>query len=144
MLQPDVLIMDQPFTGLDVQSREIVSKVFDEVSANTMLIVIPGHEELPSCITHIAELGNGTLKQFCSKDQYRKAEDKKQPFNIPDTLSTLENSIEFSSAVYMKNVCVRYDEKVIFKNVNWNVQKGDKWQVKGASGSGKSTLLQLI
>jgi molybdate transport system ATP-binding protein len=144
MLQPDVLIMDQPFTGLDVQSREVVSKVFDEVSANTTLIMISGHEELPSCITHVMELENGTMKQFCSKDQYRKAENKKQQFIIPNTLSTLENSLEFSSAVYMNNVSVRYDEKLIFEHVNWNVQKGDKWQVKGANGSGKSTLLSLI
>jgi len=144
MLQPDVLIMDQPFTGLDVQSRDIVSKIFDEVSENTMLIMIPGHEELPSCIAYVAELENGTLKQFCSKDQYKKAEDKKQPFIIPDTLSTLENSLEFSSAVYMNNVSIHYDEKIIFENVNWNVQKGEKWQVKGANGSGKSTLLSLM
>lgn len=144
MLQPDVLIIDQPFTGLDVQSRKIVSKVFAQVSENTMLIMIPGHEELPSCITHVAELEKGTIKQFCSKDQYKKAEDKKQQFIIPDTLSTLENSLEFSSAVYMNNVCVRYDEKIIFEKVNWRVEKGDKWQVKGANGSGKSTLLSLI
>ncbi|HWI90497.1 MAG TPA: ATP-binding cassette domain-containing protein [Flavisolibacter sp.] len=144
MLQPDVLIMDQPFTGLDVQSREIVSKVFDEVSANTVFIMIPGHDEFPSCITHVVELENGTIKQFCSKDQYKKAENQKQSFIIPDTLSTLENSLEFSSAVYMNSVSIRYDEKIIFENVNWNVQKGDKWQVKGANGSGKSTLLSLI
>lgn len=144
MLQPDVLIMDQPFTGLDVQSREIVSKVFDEISANTMLIMIPGHEELPSCITHVAELEIGCIKQFCSKDQFKKTGDKRQSFIVPDTFSTLENSLEFSSAVYMKNVTVRYGEKTIFKNINWNIQKGDKWQLKGANGSGKSTLLSLI
>jgi molybdate transport system ATP-binding protein len=144
MLQPDVLIMDQPFTGLDVQSREIVSNVFDEVSANTMLIMIAGHEELPSCITMVAELESGCIKQFCSKDQYKKTADKRQSFILPDTFSTLENSLEFSSAVYMKNVTVRYGEKSIFENVNWNVQKRDKWQLKGANGSGKSTLLSLI
>lgn len=44
----------------------------------------------------------------------------------------------------MSNVAVRYNEKIIFEQVNWNVQKGDKWQVKGANGSGKSTLLSLI
>jgi len=144
MLQPDVLIMDQPFTGLDVQSREIVNKVFNEVSENTMLIMIPGHEELPSCITHIAELENGCIKQFCSKDQYKKVENKKQSFILAQLSFTLENSNEFSSAVYMKDVSIRYDEKIIFENVTWNVQKGDKWQVKGANGSGKSTLLSLI
>lgn len=45
MLRADVLVMDQPFTGLDVKSREIVSSVFDEISAHTLLIMIPGHEE---------------------------------------------------------------------------------------------------
>jgi molybdate transport system ATP-binding protein len=144
MLQPDILVMDQPFTGLDVQSREIVSKVFDEVSANTLLIMIPGHEELPCCITHVLELENGSIKQFCSKDQYKKAENQKQSFTLDQLFFTLENSLEFSSAVYMRKVSVRYDEKIIFTNVNWNVQKGDKWQVKGANGSGKSTLLSLI
>jgi molybdate transport system ATP-binding protein len=136
--------MDQPFTGLDVQSRKIVSKVFDEISANKMLILIPGHEELPSCITHVLELENGSIKQFCPKNQYKKAENQKQSFTLDQLSFILENSPEFSSAVYMNKVSVRYDEKIIFANVNWNVQKGDKWQVKGANGSGKSTLLSLV
>lgn len=145
MLRPDVLVMDQPFTGLDVKSREIVNSVFDEISAQTLLIMIPGHEELPSCIAHVLELENGSIKQFCPKSQYKKQEDKKSSFAFAGTLPfTLENSLEFSSAVYMNNVTVRYGKKIIFENVNWNVQKGDKWQVKGPNGSGKSTLLSLI
>jgi molybdate transport system ATP-binding protein len=145
MLQPDVLVMDQPFTGLDVASREIVNRVFDGISTSTLLIMIPGHEELPSCITHVLELGGGTIKQFCPKTQYKKQEDKKSSFEYTGLLPfTLENSLGFSSAVYMSNVTVRYNEKVIFEQVNWNVKKGDKWQVKGANGSGKSTLLSLI
>lgn len=145
MLQADVLVMDEPFTGLDVQAREMVSKVFDEVAANTMLIMISGHEELPSCITHILELEHRSIKQFCPKNQYKKQDEKKSFFDFVTTLPfTLENSLEFSSAVYMHDVTVRYNEKIIFEQVNWNVQKGDKWQVKGPNGSGKSTLLSLI
>jgi molybdate transport system ATP-binding protein len=146
MLQPDVLVMDQPFTGLDVQSRELVSELFDEISKHALLIMISGHEQLPLCITHILELKNGNLKQFCSKGQCKKQqEDKKIAFSFAGTLPfILENSLEFSSAVYMSNVSVRYNEKIIFEKVNWNVQKSDKWQVKGANGSGKSTLLSLI
>lgn len=86
MLQPDVLVMDQPFTGLDVASREILNRVFDEISANTLLIMIPGHEELPSCITHVLELESGSIKQFCSKTQYKKQEDKKSSFAYTGTL----------------------------------------------------------
>jgi len=144
MLQPDILIMDQPFTGLDAESRKLVSKVFDEVSTNTMLIIITGREELPSFITHIAELEKGSLKQFCAKGQSKNKQGQKQSFIGADTLPKLENSLEFSSAVYMNKVSVRYNEKTIFEDINWNVQKGDKWQVQGANGSGKSTLLNLI
>jgi molybdate transport system ATP-binding protein len=145
MLQPDVLIMDQPFTGLDVRSREIVNAVFEEISRHTLLIMIPGHEQLSSCITHVLELENGSTKLFCSKTEYKKQQDKKSSFSYAGSPPfTLENSLEFSSAVYMNNVSVRYNNKIIFERVNWIVQKGDKWQVKGANGSGKSTLLSLI
>jgi molybdate transport system ATP-binding protein len=145
MLQPDVLVMDQPFTGLDVESRAIVRSVFEEVSADTVLILIPGHEELPSCITHIAELEEGSLKQFCLKEQYKKSEGQKASINIANQLPFAQESrVQFSNAVYMNNVSVRYNEKTIFEQVNWTVRKGDKWQVKGPNGSGKSTLLSLI
>jgi molybdate transport system ATP-binding protein len=44
----------------------------------------------------------------------------------------------------MKNVNIRYGEKEVLKNVNWEVKAGEKWLLQGHNGSGKSTLLSLI
>ena len=44
----------------------------------------------------------------------------------------------------MKNVTIRYGDKTILQNINWSVDRGERWLVKGHNGAGKSTLLSLI
>ena len=44
----------------------------------------------------------------------------------------------------MVNVNVRYGEKKILNNINWEVKKGERWNLSGPNGAGKSTLLSLI
>jgi molybdate transport system ATP-binding protein len=44
----------------------------------------------------------------------------------------------------MKNVSIHYGDKTIFKNLNWEILRGEKWLLKGRNGAGKSSLLNLI
>jgi molybdate transport system ATP-binding protein len=44
----------------------------------------------------------------------------------------------------LKNVSVQYGDKTILQNINWQVQRGDKWWIQGPNGAGKSTLLSLL
>ena len=44
----------------------------------------------------------------------------------------------------MVNATVRYGGNTILRNVNWEVRKGERWNVAGPNGAGKSTLLSLI
>lgn len=44
----------------------------------------------------------------------------------------------------VKNVSFAYESKMVLKNLNLEVQKGDHVSIIGESGCGKSTLLQLI
>ena len=39
---------------------------------------------------------------------------------------------------------IRYGEKTILDQVNWEVKAGERWQLKGKNGSGKSTLISLL
>jgi molybdate transport system ATP-binding protein len=41
-------------------------------------------------------------------------------------------------------VSIRYGEKTILDQVNWQVKAGERWQLKGKNGSGKSTLISLL
>ncbi len=51
---------------------------------------------------------------------------------------------DFTTAIRMKNVSIQYEGKPILQDVNWAVQRGDRWWASGANGAGKSTLLSLI
>ena len=44
----------------------------------------------------------------------------------------------------MRNVNISYGERQIFKDLNWTIRSGEKWNVTGPNGSGKSTLLSLV
>ena len=46
--------------------------------------------------------------------------------------------------VKLKNVSLERQHKLLLKNLNWEVNKGEHWAILGLNGSGKTTLLKLI
>lgn len=62
----------------------------------------------------------------------------------PMVLAQLHGTPQFDIVVQMKNVNISYGERHLFKDLNWTVRSGEKWNVTGANGSGKSTLLSLV
>ncbi len=61
-LKPQLLIIDQPYTGLDAASRKNLNRVFDDLTSQGLhLILISNDDELPDCINRFAEIKNGHL-----------------------------------------------------------------------------------
>lgn len=50
----------------------------------------------------------------------------------------------FDKVVEMRNININYGERQIFRDLNWTVHSGERWNVTGPNGSGKSTLLSLV
>lgn len=50
----------------------------------------------------------------------------------------------FNSSIEFKNVTFAYDDKVILKNINLTIKKGQTVALVGSSGAGKSTLADLV
>ena len=46
--------------------------------------------------------------------------------------------------LYFENVSVYYDEKIVCKNISFDVCRDDRIAIDGANGSGKSSILKLI
>ncbi len=46
--------------------------------------------------------------------------------------------------VKIKNATVYIDEREILHNINWEVEKGDKYFILGANGAGKTTLVKTM
>nr|WP_294894652.1 ATP-binding cassette domain-containing protein [uncultured Pedobacter sp.] len=142
-LKPQLLIIDQPYTGLDVASRKSLNLLLDEVvKAGVTLILISNDEELPNCVNRFAEIENGKLIQL---DEPRETTIVKEDFErtLPEFLrqAPVYSSNQIAKMV---NVSISYGDKQVLKNINWEVKAGEKWLLQGPNGSGKSTLLSLI
>ena len=158
---PKLLILDSPFTGLDVSSRAGLNEILSDLTnSGTQLIVIPGTFPIPDCITHIAFLENNGLEFFGEKEyfdfketnyhdspnvfQRTPPDDGMDAFSVPGSLSLTNESHRLTTLVKMVNVHIRYGNKSIIEKLNWKVSQGEKWLLKGPNGAGKSSLLNLV
>ena len=55
-----------------------------------------------------------------------------------------DNDYNVQEVIKMKDVCIKYGERTILKNLDWTVNNGECWALSGENGAGKSTLLSLI
>ncbi|WP_229311411.1 ATP-binding cassette domain-containing protein [Larkinella rosea] len=146
--RPKILLLDNPFGGLDTSSRERLHGILNRIAAeDTTLVLVTTPRELPDCITHVVELTDGQISWQGARDERPSG-----PESAPETLTdpTLlqrwlnTSAIPFEYAVRMQDVTVSYGEKVVLDSIDWAVRRGEKWAVLGPNGSGKSTLLSLI
>lgn len=142
-LKPQILILDQPYNGLDKLSRENLNRLLEEVTAaGTQLILISNETELPASVNHFAEIRDGQLFE-AARDKQSLQESDRSIGNVPAFLQ--ESPVYVSQEVIkMVNVNISYGEKQVLRNINWEVRAGEKWLLQGHNGSGKSTLLSLI
>jgi molybdate transport system ATP-binding protein len=59
---PEILILDEPFQGLDIKNRTKILNVFEYIGSQTStnLIYVPNQdEERLNCITHVLEMKDG-------------------------------------------------------------------------------------
>ncbi|MEO8712049.1 MAG: ATP-binding cassette domain-containing protein, partial [Parafilimonas sp.] len=148
----DIFIFDSPFTGLDVNSRKVLRKLIDEKSAASAIIIIADIEDAPLCITNVLELENGEVKNFIPVELFNKYSIANNPrLPVVQEYSIFNGNIpfqndnsEFNVAVKLENVSVAYGNKKIISNISWQINRGERWLIKGVNGAGKSTLISLI
>jgi len=143
-LKPQLLILDQPYNGLDKSSRQNLNNILERIcTEDTQLILISSDKEVPKNINRYAEIADGKLHEtFDTKLQDFEAVEITKP--IPAFLKELPTSTFVDDVIHMIDVNISYGDKKVLKNINWKVEKGEKWLLQGHNGSGKSTLLSLI
>lgn len=154
LTKPRILILDNPFIGLDAKSREMLNEVLAKLSRleNLQIVLILSHpKDLPAIITHILPIKNKSLLPAISREEFLKdASLQKNLFNTEnkaDISALLDKSTDqfsFENALLFKNIHIRYGTCTILKELNWQVKRGEKWALLGENGSGKSTLLSLV
>ncbi|MFC3198840.1 ATP-binding cassette domain-containing protein [Parapedobacter deserti] len=142
-LKPQLLIIDEPYTGLDQSSRKKLNLYFDDLALRGVhLILITNNTVLPDCINRFAAIENGRLRPLDSVLDLSKDTIRIQK-GLPSFLRE-EPKIPAEAMVHMEDIHVRYRDKEVLKGINWTIRAGEKWLLQGPNGSGKSTLLSLI
>lgn len=142
----DLLILDQPFTGLDTGGRKQLSEILDYLSVQgEQMILITSARNIPSGITHLMIMQEGRIIHTGTAAEWAgtgagslKDPDKK----FPSAITFFHPGFEY--AVRMIDVNIRYEEKSVLRGIHWEVKKGSCWSLSGPNGAGKSTLLSLI
>ena len=146
---PDWLILDNPFLGLDVEGRGILSTCLEKLRENSVqFILINSPAALPACVNRVIYLENGLAAwdgPVSAYESFRRVD--KFVFNhtvMDDLIKSAQVYETFQQAVHMNDVTIAYGEKVILSGIYWEVNSGARWALSGPNGAGKSTLLSLI
>ena len=146
MTSPRVLIMDNPFIGLDAEMRhqlnELLKQLINERGLQ-LILVLSREDEIPDFITHVAPVYNKVVGGKIEKSLFPVATDVS--CNIGGVArGGVDSSDGKDVIIELRHVTLRYGERVIFDNLNWTVCRGERWALHGRNGSGKSALLSLI
>ncbi len=141
--KPQLLLIDDPYTGLDAQSRITLNAWLDDLSQEgVQLILISNDQQLPQAINRFAYIADGQIHDVENPGKLSRSKGRTR-MKLPDFLSEMPNA-PYKTIASLKNVSIRYGEKEVLKDVSWEVKVGEKWLLQGPNGSGKSTLLSLI
>ena len=153
--RPKVLIIDNPFIGLDKEMRtqfaDILSQLAKRQIAQIVLIVSRA-SDIPDFITHIVQMVDMTVQPKVTSAEYRSSLPTKEPSSacheaaiaLVKQLPRHTSTVDCDDVVLMKGVNIRYGERTILRDLNWVIRRGEHWALTGSNGSGKSTLLSLV
>ena len=171
--EPCLLILDNPFVGLDAASRLVLGEQLRAIvqgGKTSLMLVLSREDEIPPFMTHVvevkdevvlpkkrladwlAERGTETCgkEQACSPGQAISTgdahcnADSPSSENGPSSRRTADDPASSPEIVRLNKVTIRYGERTILKDLDWVVRKGEHWSLTGPNGSGKSTLLGLV
>lgn len=151
--KPQILILDDPFAGLDSKSRGMLCNLLGELGKSGLTIILVSHkaEEILKFLTHVVIVRDYKIVACGKKSEIIRS--------IPKTADSLSASEKiqktkqtdshirsplFKTVLKVENLTIHADNHVILSNLNWTVRKGEHWAILGPNGSGKTTLLNVI
>ncbi|MBN6066184.1 molybdate ABC transporter ATP-binding protein ModF [Aggregatibacter actinomycetemcomitans] len=151
--EPELLILDEPFEGLDQQSVRDWQQLVRQLNKKMALVLIVNRfSDIPACATHLAVLDNhqlilqGKRAEIESQSVFRQLQYAEQHIDAPlpeSAVPPLKPALN-QNPFELKNVTVQYGGKVILDKLSWTVAPKQHWWIKGPNGAGKSTLLSVI
>ncbi len=149
---PDLLILDNPYIGLDVEARHELDVAMEAITADgatSIMMLLCNVNEIPPFVTSIIPIkGLSLLPSVTYAD--RGSLDSLFDYTVADEqmLPMADEAADMPAVgtpiVEMRHCRIGYGKTVIISDISWEIRMGEHWILSGANGAGKSTLLSLI
>ena len=157
---PRLLILDNPFIGLDAPSRALLVEMLQQmtqVHGVQVILLLSNPQDIPAMVNRVLPVVDRTLLPPMSREAF--LADKVLIHRLfPTEGLTEEQPVEVSAlpvdpekqpathtvTLRMEKVKVHYGSRTILQDIDWEIKNGEKWALFGPNGSGKSTLLSLV
>ncbi len=166
--RPALLILDEPFDGLDADGRRMLRRTLSALAHDGLPMILVTHrlDELLPETTHVLRVRDGRVETQGTRGEVLGSEDDARRCGQPAARSpSADTSPGWGAAprpapatgraaapfhapgeplVEMRGVTVRYGDTVALDRLTWTLRRGERWALLGPNGAGKSTLLELI
>ena len=150
MKAPRLLVLDEPFGGIDAASREELTALFDDLMAEGVQLVLVTHraDEIPRGIDRVLCVKGGRVvlqgrRADILAEWMRTGTEDGEPSPVPPRRAAQQDAAP-EILLEMKGVRVTFGDVVLLDGLDWTVRRGENWAVLGPNGAGKTTLLNLI
>lgn len=158
--RPRVLILDNPFIGLDAPSRDLLVEMLGQMTKLNgvqVVLLLSNPNDIPAMITHVLPIHDRTCLPSLTREEFMSdteliarlfptegihACEEVGMVRLPVDMSKIASSHEVT--LRMEHVKIRYGSRTILKDLDWEIKNGEKWALFGPNGAGKSTLLSLV
>lgn len=159
LTNPRVLIMDNPFIGLDVNARKQLHEFLTILSKETdilIILVLSKTDDIPLFVTHVIPVEDMDMKPKMTIAEYKASQPVPPSRVITDEKAEAILSLPYAKGsdedaepgtqhvIDFKDVNIRYGERTILKDLSFSVLNGEHWALSGENGAGKSTLLSIV
>ena len=140
MANPQTLILDNPFIGLDIEARTMLSEQLKQLRQQgmTLYLLVARPNEIPEFADEVKPTPNpsrtgGEIDYPQGQNQSSEVSD------LPSRTGGVGGGL-----VILHDITIRYGSRTILDRLSWTICEGEHWALQGRNGSGKSTLLSLI
>ncbi len=149
--RPKLLLLDEPFTGLDATNRQSFAHGLSVLSRSALPWVLSTHriEDAPAAATHLCRIERGRITLRCALTArwHSAARNRRQvarPLEGSSAGVSRAGRGGREAIVSLRRASAWREGVRVLHDLALEIRRGDCWLVHGANGSGKSSLIQML
>lgn len=150
---PKLLIIDNPFIGLDCEARKVLTESLEALVGEIglqVVLVVSRERDIPHFITHVVRVEDMRVRAKIAYSDYLGSKSSLPSQVLDDALRrdiaalSQDECVSADTVVGFNGVTICYGGRTILDKLSFTIHNGEKWALVGGNGSGKSTLLSIV